>query len=764
MIKIELNAQEFLVQEGISILESGLFLGLSVPRFCYHEILSVAGNCRMCLVEVANTPKPVASCALPIHNSIKVFTNSPLVKKARENILEILLVNHPLDCPICDQAGECDLQDQVKVFGSDRSRFFFNKKVIEDKSCNTFIKTIMTRCIYCTRCIRFNNEISGYEFFGAINRSSFTEISSYSSDIYKSEISGNIIDICPVGALTSQPYAFKSRPWKLKSFESIDLTDGLAGSIFVYTKDSNIFRVLPKKNKELNDGFISDKARFSFDANNNNRLVEKEKKVYVPKLSKDAAFSQSTRVFNKINYDNSCLIFDNFLDLNSLFLFKQLENIQLDLQILNEKCFKTNFYIHWLNNQLSCFNTAKITNCFLLSANIKLENAIINMKLKIKQQKNNIKVFGFACFCNETFSVEFLSFNLYQLSFILESKDLELSKLFIEEANSLFFWGENLLKRCLDFSFLFFYIKHIIQNIIFIKISKLNIEAIQFLNFNKLNSRRIKNKKMKSFFIINIEESFFIRKTLNKVKSFNIFWINSFVTDATIHEPFFSKRGNIYDRCPHKKILYKLPLKTEYEQELIFCNLEGRFQQTAKILNSVNNSILILTDILNDFFHPFNRVLNNGYNNFLVFIQKMILYPFLFKSLNEHKNFNKFLLKKFISSFKIFILKQPIKTEVEDFFLSNHRLKFSKTMQASSQLYRKHLTNYNYQTFLIQKRYFRVEKKFRKEKIIRIQLIEKKDTLRGFIRDLPPLFVILCLISIILLKYGIGEFILYWMD
>jgi hypothetical protein len=713
MFKIELNAQEFLVQEGISILEGGILLGLFVPRFCYHETLSVAGNCRMCLVEVVNTPKPVASCALPIHNSIKIFTNSPLVKKARENILEILLVNHPLDCPICDQAGECDLQDQVKIFGSDRSRFFFNKKVIEDKSCNTFIKTIMTRCIYCTRCVRFNNEISGYEFFGTINRSSFTEISNYSSDIYKSEISGNIIDICPVGALTSQPYAFKSRPWKLKSFETIDLTDGLAGNIFVYTKDSNIFRILPKKNKELNDGFISDKARFSFDANNNNRLVEKEKKVYIPEPSQNANYSQNTRVFNKINFDNSCLIFDNFLDLNSLFLFKQLENIQLDLQILNEKCFKTNFYIHWLNNQLNCLNSLKITNCFLLSSNIKLENAIINMKLKIKQQKNNTKVFGFSCLYHETFSVEFLSFDLYQLSFILESKDLELSKLFIEEANNLFFFGENLLKRCLDFSFLFFYVKHIIQNIIFIKISKLNIEAIQFLNFNKLNSRKIKNKKLKSFFIINIEESFFIRKTLKRVKLFNIFWINSFVTDA-IHEPFFSKRGNIFDLCHHKKILYKLPLKTEYEQELIFCNLESRFQQTAKILNSVNNSILILTDILNDFFHPFNTVLNNGYNNFLVFIQKMILYPFLFKSLNEHKNFNLFLLNKFISSLKIFILKQPIKTEIEDFFLSNHRLKFSKVMQSSSQLYRGHLTNFQ----TSQKRFINIEKvlRIRREK------------------------------------------------
>ena len=247
MIKIELNDIKYSVISNISVIETCLHLGFYVPRFCYHETLSIAGNCRMCVVEMFNAPKPVASCALPILNGMKIYTNSPLVKKARENIAEALLLNHPLDCPICDRAGECDLQDQVKIYGSDRSRFFYKKRVVEDKQCNALIKTIMTRCIHCTRCVRFNAEISGNEFFGSLNRGSITEIGGYNLYQYDSEISANVIDLCPVGALTSQQYAFKARPWKLTIYESIDLTDGLASSIYISVKESDIYRISPKK-------------------------------------------------------------------------------------------------------------------------------------------------------------------------------------------------------------------------------------------------------------------------------------------------------------------------------------------------------------------------------------------------------------------------------------------------------------------------------------------------------------------------------------
>lgn len=225
MISVKIDHIEFLVKPKISILEACKSLGITIPRFCYHETLSVAGNCRMCLVEIEGLEKPVASCVTEVDNNMSILINSTFVKKARENVVETLLINHPLDCPICDQAGECDLQDQTKNFGSDYSRFFFNKRGVEDKNCGPLIKTIMTRCIHCTRCVRFSSEVAGLDYLGTFNRGTSTEIGNYVSKMFKSEISGNIIDLCPVGALTSKPYAFKSRPWELKLNESIDLTD-----------------------------------------------------------------------------------------------------------------------------------------------------------------------------------------------------------------------------------------------------------------------------------------------------------------------------------------------------------------------------------------------------------------------------------------------------------------------------------------------------------------------------------------------------------
>ena len=246
MIKIKIDNFEFLVKPDISVLEACKYVGIHIPRFCYHEILSVAGNCRMCLVEIEKSPKPVASCALPVLNNMQIFVNTPLVKKARENVLETLLLNHPLDCPICDQAGECDLQDQTKLFGGDYSRFFFNKRGVEDKECGPLIKTIMTRCIHCTRCVRFGMEIAGVEYLGTLNRGGSTEIGGYISSMFNSEISGNVIDLCPVGALTSKPYAFKARPWEIRVNESIDLTDSTGSNIYVNFKESEIIRILPK--------------------------------------------------------------------------------------------------------------------------------------------------------------------------------------------------------------------------------------------------------------------------------------------------------------------------------------------------------------------------------------------------------------------------------------------------------------------------------------------------------------------------------------
>ena len=231
MVTVVINGVEVLVDKNSTVLQACESIGIEIPRFCFHERLSVAGNCRMCLVEIEKSPKPQASCALPVMNNMKIFTDTPLVKKAREAVLEFLLINHPLDCPICDQGGECDLQDQAMIYGSDSSRFYEYKRGVENKNIGPLVKMIMTRCIHCTRCVRFMSEVAGLGDFGTTGRGNSTEIGTYIEKNLNSELSGNIVDLCPVGALTSKSYAFKARPWELTSFDTLDISDGLGCNI-----------------------------------------------------------------------------------------------------------------------------------------------------------------------------------------------------------------------------------------------------------------------------------------------------------------------------------------------------------------------------------------------------------------------------------------------------------------------------------------------------------------------------------------------------
>ncbi len=247
--------------------------GVEIPRFCYHDRLKIAGNCRMCLVEVKpGPPKPQASCALPAAENMEVFTNTPMVKKAREGVMEFLLINHPLDCPICDQAGECDLQDQALYYGNGESRYNEHKRAVEDKYMGPIIKPHMTRCIHCTRCVRFADEVAGVPELGAVGRGEHMEIATYGEKAFASELSGNVIDLCPVGALTSKPYAFKGRPWELTKTESIDVMDAVGSNIRIDSRGAAVMRILPRLNEEVNEEWLSDKSRYACDGLKNQRL------------------------------------------------------------------------------------------------------------------------------------------------------------------------------------------------------------------------------------------------------------------------------------------------------------------------------------------------------------------------------------------------------------------------------------------------------------------------------------------------------------
>ncbi|MBM3510017.1 MAG: NADH-quinone oxidoreductase subunit G [Alphaproteobacteria bacterium] len=272
MPKLTVDGQEVTVEPGATVLQACEAAGKEIPRFCYHERLSIAGNCRMCLVEMEKSPKPIASCAMPAADNMVIKTNTPQVKKAREGVMEFLLINHPLDCPICDQGGECDLQDQAMAYGRGLSRFDENKRAVAEKFLGPIVKTVMTRCIHCTRCVRFATEIAGVEEMGAIGRGEHMEIGPYVERALTSELSGNLVDICPVGALTLKPYAFAARPWELKKTETIDVHDAVGSNVRIDARGREVMRVLPRLHEDVNEEWISDKTRAAVDGLMRQRL------------------------------------------------------------------------------------------------------------------------------------------------------------------------------------------------------------------------------------------------------------------------------------------------------------------------------------------------------------------------------------------------------------------------------------------------------------------------------------------------------------
>jgi NADH-quinone oxidoreductase subunit G len=310
MPKLIIDGQEIEVEDGITLIQACEEAGVEIPRFCYHERLSIAGNCRMCLVEVVGMPKPMASCALGVNDlrpgrdgePPEIRTNSELVKKAREGVMEFLLINHPLDCPICDQGGECDLQDQAMAYGIDASRYHENKRAVEDKYIGPLIKTIMTRCIHCTRCVRFMTEVAGVEELGATGRGEDMEITTYLEHGMTSELSGNVIDLCPVGALTSRPYAFAARPWELRKTETVDVMDAVGSNIRVDARGREVMRILPRNNDDVNEEWISDKTRFVWDGLRAQRLDQPfvRRRGKLERATWDEAFAAIARKVGKL--------------------------------------------------------------------------------------------------------------------------------------------------------------------------------------------------------------------------------------------------------------------------------------------------------------------------------------------------------------------------------------------------------------------------------------------------------------------------------
>jgi NADH-quinone oxidoreductase subunit G len=327
MPNVTIDGTEIEVPAGITVLQACEMAGVEIPRFCYHERLSVAGNCRMCLVEVSpGPPKPAASCALPVADGMAIKTDSEMVKKARNGVMEFLLINHPLDCPICDQGGECDLQDQAMAYGRDGSRFEENKRAVKDKHMGPLVKTIMTRCIHCTRCVRFATEVAGVPELGMLGRGEHAEITTYLEKALDSEVSANVIDLCPVGALTSKPYAFVSRPWELSKTESVDVLDAVGAAIRVDSRQTEVLRVLPRLNEDVNEEWLADKSRYACDGLMRQRLDRPylRENGKLREASWDEAFDAIAARAKGLTGDRIAALAGDLCDAESMFALKQL--------------------------------------------------------------------------------------------------------------------------------------------------------------------------------------------------------------------------------------------------------------------------------------------------------------------------------------------------------------------------------------------------------------------------------------------------------
>ena len=402
MVKLTINNKSLDVENGITVLQACEIAGIEIPRFCYHERLSIAGNCRMCLVEMENSSKPVASCAMPVAEGMNIKTNSELVEKARKGVMEFLLINHPLDCPICDQGGECDLQDQAMAYGKGFSRFNEGKRAVSNKNLGPLIKTHMTRCIHCTRCVRFNEEIAGNYQLGAIGRGENTEITSFLEKNIDSELSGNVIDLCPVGALTSKPYAFIARPWELKKTDSIDVFDALGSNIRVDSKGDKVLRVLPRINEDINQEWISDKTRFAYDGLNHQRLDRfyfRDNASKLSEISEERSFEILKNKLLKTKDSKFFSLVGNTLDCESVFSFK----LFLDkLNFKNYDCRQDqSFFIpskrfsYLFNSKISGIDESDL--CILIGTDLRKEAPLINARLRqrIKYSDEKFQVFNF---------------------------------------------------------------------------------------------------------------------------------------------------------------------------------------------------------------------------------------------------------------------------------------------------------------------------------------------------------------------------------
>ena len=576
MPKITINGKEIEFEKGMTVLQACELADVEIPRFCYHEKLSIAGNCRMCLVEMEKSQKPIASCAMPAAEGMNIKTNTSFVEKARKGVMEFLLANHPLDCPVCDQGGECDLQDQSLYYGVDKSRFVENKRDVKEKYMGPLIKTQMTRCIHCTRCVRFATEVAGVPEIGAIGRGENMEITTYLENSMESELSANVIDLCPVGALTSKPYAFEARPWELKKTESVDVMDAVGSNIRVDTYNWEVKRILPKLNNEINEEWISDKTRYSCDGLLKQRLdvpyIKKENKLQ--KTSWDEAINLIADKIKSVNNEEIAGHIGDMINMESALAFKKLFKI---FQSNNLEFREKKIYINSSQKVNYIFNSSikgieESDLILLIGTNPRHEATILNARIRKTFVQKNVPIYSIGNPGDLTYDYKIIGNKTDDIKKII-SKEHEFSQTLLSAKKPIIIIGETALELKSG-KYIFEGLKNfLIDNDFITK----DWNALNFLTQNAstvglLDLKILPDKKENDFV--------FFDNLVNKKFKF-LYLLGSDNLDFKKNNEFIVYQGSHGDRGAEIADII-LPSVSYTEQNGLYTNLEGRVQECKK--------------------------------------------------------------------------------------------------------------------------------------------------------------------------------------
>ena len=660
MLKLKVNDIEVEVEEGLTVLQACEKAGVEIPRFCYHEKLSIAGNCRMCLVEMEKSPKPIASCAMPAADGMVIKTNTPKIEKSRKGVMEFLLANHPLDCPVCDQGGECDLQDQSMFYGIDKSRFKENKRAVPDKNMGPLIKTQMTRCIHCTRCVRFATEIAGVPELGAIGRGEDMQITTYLEQSVQSELSGNVIDLCPVGALTSKPYVFEARPWELKKTETIDVMDAVGSNIRVDTYDWEVKRILPIINEDINEEWISDKTRYACDGLLNQRLDTPYIK-YNNKFEK-ASWNEVYKIIkSKIentNKDKICGFVGDLTNMETSFIFKEflertINNKKYDFRPTKRFIDNSKRENYLFNSQINGIEKADLI--FLIGTNPRFEATMLNARIRKAYISNNLKIISLNDVGELTYDYQSLDGKTQTIKDIVDNKH-KISTEIINAKNPMIILGESFLKLNAA-SYLFNSFKEFLVN------NKKFTEDWKPLNVLSVDASTVGNIDLDV-----IDQSNTILDDLGKNKFEIIFLVGQDDLNFKKKDEFIIYLGSHGDKGAEIADLI-LPGAAFTEQSGHYTNLEGKIQKSYKASYPPGDAkedwqvINDLAEILN------NRKLFNDKDEL-----QSSMFNYLKIKLDQKDSDT--IYKKNKDSF----INELLKVDFKDYYFSNVIARSSKTM------------------------------------------------------------------------------------